>query len=144
MKYCPRCKTDKPLAVFGANKRKADGKQVYCIECRVEVNHDSYLRTKGKHNPKRRATSLACRQRNWDFVREYLSTHPCVDCGNNDLRVLEFDHVRGEKVDNISNLLQGFALQKLRDEVEKCDVRCANCHRIVTGERAGWRKSLPL
>jgi len=63
------------------------------------------------------------------FIREYLQSHPCVDCGNSDIRVLEFDHVRGEKKFCVG--MQGLmTIECLLEEIAKCDVRCANCHKI--------------
>lgn len=73
------------------------------------------------------------------MVYEYLETHPCVDCGNTDPRVLQFDHVTGVKVMPVSQMIvQGRAQQAIVDEIAKCEVRCANCHQIVTGLRGGW------
>ena len=74
-------------------------------------------------------------------VRAYLETHPCVDCGITDWRVLEFDHVRGEKYMDIAKLMRVSSnIDKLMEEIAKCDVRCANCHRLKTIERSGqWR-----
>jgi hypothetical protein len=75
-------------------------------------------------------------KRNRKFVDDYLKLHPCVDCGNDDVRVLEFDHVRGNKETNVSNIIRnGWKLERLISEIEKCEVRCCNCHRIVTIER---------
>lgn len=74
--------------------------------------------------------------RNRNFVREYLKGHPCVDCGNDNLVVLDFDHVREEKLANISKMVStGRSLSSLLREIEKCEVRCSNCHRIVTHQR---------
>jgi hypothetical protein len=74
----------------------------------------------------------------------YLSSHPCVDCGNTDIRVLEFDHVRGKKLGNISRMIgDGFSWKTIEAEIAKCEVRCANCHRIKTYERdKSWRFEL--
>jgi hypothetical protein len=60
-------------------------------------------------------------------VRGHLLTHPCVDCGETDLDVLEFDHREPRK----KKFLVGRAPTPLlaRREIEKCDIRCANCHR---------------
>lgn len=73
---------------------------------------------------------------NKNFVAEYLKNHFCVDCNNSDPIVLEFDHVRGIKFKNVCDLVRGgYPLKTLKNEIEKCDVRCANCHRIVTYNR---------
>jgi hypothetical protein len=81
------------------------------------------------------------RVRAQQFVLAYLVEHPCVDCENSDIRVLDFDHVRGEKRKGVSKMInQGFPTNTIAAEIEKCEVRCANCHRIVTAERGGfWR-----
>jgi hypothetical protein len=60
-----------------------------------------------------------------------------------DLRVLDFDHRPGaaERTDVMAMVKEGFSIAKLEEEIAKCDVRCRNCHAIVTLERAGdnWR-----
>jgi len=67
------------------------------------------------------------------YIAAYLSTHCCVDCGESDPIVLEFDHVTGHKRSNISKMVsQGTSLLALKHEIEKCVVRCANCHRRKT------------
>jgi hypothetical protein len=72
------------------------------------------------------------------YVAKYLSEHPCVDCGEDNPIVLEFDHVRGEKSYNVGWLInKNNSLNTLIGEVEKCDVRCANCHRIKTAKDFG-------
>ncbi len=72
----------------------------------------------------------------------YLLKHPCVDCGQTDIRVLEFDHVRGKSA-SITNLLKNTAMwETIEAEIAKCEVRCVNCHRIKTSERGGWWRHL--
>lgn len=88
---------------------------------------------------KRRVTAAwnaAARAADRAFLIEHLRTHPCVDCGEADIDVLEFDHVRGGKVANVSTLLG--QPRRLRLEVAKCDVRCANCHRRKTARENDW------
>jgi hypothetical protein len=73
-----------------------------------------------------------------------LLTHPCVDCGESDTIVLEFDHVIGEKKYNIADVIRsGRNWQSIIEEIEKCEVRCANCHRRATAKRGGnWNKHI--
>lgn len=92
---------------------------------------------KNKATIKRRAYLFMqkARKRNRDFIENHFLTHPCVDCGFNDPRALDFDHVRGEKEGNVSNMVcGGFSIKRIQAEIDKCEVRCANCHRIRTHE----------
>lgn len=76
-------------------------------------------------------------QKIWD----YLLDHPCTDCPEADPIVLEFDHVRGEKSANISQLVAVLASwETIAAEIEKCEVRCCNCHRRQTIKRLGGYK----
>ena len=65
-------------------------------------------------------------------VRWYKATKGCSDCGESDPIVLEFDHVRGEKLFTIGNAgpQKGriWSRMALWTEIQKCDVVCANCH----------------
>lgn len=81
------------------------------------------------------------RQRNREYILDHLYTHPCIDCGITDVRVLEFDHVRGIKFKELSKMMAGhYSIKKIQEEIDKCEVRCCNCHRIVTLERLGIDK----
>ena len=59
-------------------------------------------------------------------IKNYLASHPCVDCGITEIDVLEFDHVRGKKLFNIRSGVHSFT--ETQEEIAKCEVRCANCH----------------
>lgn len=81
-------------------------------------------------------TGARRRQQRRDVVATYKADHPCVDCGESDPVVLEFDHVRGTKLMNINDFVAGRGtLAQLAEEIEKCEVRCANCHRRITHKR---------
>jgi L-lysine 2,3-aminomutase len=78
--------------------------------------------------------------RDREFVGTYLASHPCLDCGEADTRVLDFDHV-GEKTRDVCEMvLRGLPVEALAAEIERCQVVCANCHRRRTATRAGWRR----
>lgn len=66
-----------------------------------------------------------------------------MDCGEADPIVLEFDHVRGEKADNISRMVHGTrSIAAIQAEIDKCEVVCANCHRRRTAETQEWDKAI--
>ena len=71
---------------------------------------------------------------------EYLSTHPCANCGETDPTVLEFHHDKGDKESEVSRLIGRGSLKKLKEEIEKTTVLCANCHRRLTADEKGWYK----
>lgn len=75
------------------------------------------------------------RDRNKRLLREYLQTRRCVDCSVSDIRVLEFDHLPGfEKVKDVARMVTGstYSWERILEEINKCEVVCANCHRIRT------------
>jgi hypothetical protein len=130
---CGRCRQDLPLEAFN---RLRDRRQYWCREC-----FRAYFRERGAlHLAQVRASSEARRERLRNFLRDYLATHPCSDCGETDIVVLEFDHVHG-KQRNVSELLAGGVPQEVFEaEIARCDVVCVNCHRWRTASRAGWSR----
>jgi hypothetical protein len=68
------------------------------------------------------------------WIAQYKTDHGCTDCGYNvHPAALDFDHVGTHKTKNVSKLR---TLKKVKKEIEQCELRCANCHRIVTYERS--------
>jgi hypothetical protein len=80
------------------------------------------------------------RGRNRAIVFYYLKAHPCVDCGERNPVVLEFDHLSSKK-NMISALVRWGSESRLKAEIEKCEVRCANCHRIKTAIQFSYWKT---
>jgi hypothetical protein len=67
---------------------------------------------------------------------EYFESHSCVDCGETDPVVLEFDHLRDKSFD-VGRKLIHTTWKTILDEIAKCEVVCANCHRRRTARRRG-------
>ena len=90
-----------------------------------------------------KANKEAAKQKSRDYIANYFATHCCADCGESDLVVLAFDHVRGMKRANVSDMVRdGLGLETIKAEIEKCDVVCYNCHSLRTQARSGayrWR-----
>ena len=74
------------------------------------------------------------------FLVEFLRERPCVDCGERDPIVLEFDHL-AEKEFAISAGLRGRRWDDVLREIDKCEVVCANCHRRRTAHRGGFARA---
>ncbi len=71
------------------------------------------------------------------YLLDFFQANPCVDCGERDPLVLEFDHLGDDKSFNIAKGIRDRSWQALLDEIAKCEVVCANCHRRRTVERRG-------
>jgi hypothetical protein len=71
-------------------------------------------------------------------ILSYKYLHPCKDCGITNPVVLEFDHIRGKKVDNISDMPGKYPWLDIIREIKKCDVVCANCHRLRTAKKSRY------
>ncbi len=82
------------------------------------------------------------RDKNAANLWEFLEKSSCKDCGTQDSRVLEFDHL-GDKKFNVSRAVSGStrSWNSIKKEIDKCEVVCANCHRIRTQERGNYKRN---
>jgi hypothetical protein len=79
---------------------------------------------------------------NKKYVDKVKSESGCVDCGETNHIVLDFDHVNGNKYKSVSAMVhEYYSVNAIQKEIDKCEVRCANCHRQVTHERRKKNKS---
>ncbi len=111
-----------------------------CRPCQSAYGKDHYRRNVEYYKAKARRRQKETVNGNKRWLLEYLLEHPCVDCGESDPLVLEFDHRDAStKVAAVSSLARsGYSLSAVKREVAACDVRCANCHRRRTHEQLGW------
>lgn len=121
MKKCNQC------LVFKLEEEFYKSTTYICKKCTIEENN--------KASMKRR---YAAQQ----YVFDYLKKHPCVDCGENNILTLEFDHKDPNlKLDNICLMIgDGKVVEKIQLELDKCEVRCANCHKIKTFKQQNWSR----
>lgn len=136
LKTCAKCKESKSIVDFHRMKRGYGGRGTYCKSCRKELDHAIYRGRSPQQDADRKARSTRNLLENRKAVYEYLLSHPCVDCGEANPVVLEFDHIQGKKA-CISELVgRKSSVRRIHAEIEKCEVRCANCHRIITARRS--------
>lgn len=103
------------------------------------------MRNREKHYAKVRQQKAVRLLEHRRLLAKYFSENPCVDCGETDIRCLEFDHRDpAKKRQGVAALVRsGMPWRTIMAEIEKCDVRCANCHRRRTGEMFGsWRQEV--
>lgn len=110
-KICSKCGKDLPLSAYHKNGFDAAGNQKYrgyCKECANALERERYQ--KKKHF----IDSQKCQ---------------CAKCGDTRTYVLDFHHKdKDEKEFTIGRLKKG-SLELIQNEINKCAVLCANCHR---------------
>jgi hypothetical protein len=125
---------------FAWRRRARGQRDNYCRPCRAEYHREHYLANKERYIASARQRKKAMLEERIEFLVAYLREHPCVDCGEEDPVVLEFDHLRDKKFP-ISKGLTDRNWQDVLDEIAKCDVVCANCHRRRTAKRGGFLRA---
>jgi hypothetical protein len=140
MKKCRECKGLKPDDEFSYRNQAAGSRHGICIACFGVYRRRHYLDNKAQYFERnnRNIRLRAGASNRW--LVDFLAEHPCIDCGETDPVVLEFDHIdRSTKRADVSILVQrGYSLAIIQAEIAKCVVRCANCHRRRTVTQLGW------
>jgi hypothetical protein len=136
LKKCCTCKQTKPLDAFNVLRRSKDGHQPSCRECNAAYHRSHWERHMAQIRERRDRRRAAAKA----FIIGYLKAHPCVDCGETDIVVLEFDHLRDKRA-NVSTLIGRSELWRIEEEIAKCDVVCCNCHRRRTARRGSWYRN---
>ena len=141
MRRCGRCGGEKPVEEFAWRREAKGQRDNYCRPCRADYKQEHYAANRQRYinaaqNRKREVIAERV-----GFLLEYFRDHPCLDCGETDPVVLEFDHLR-DKEFGISSGLRDRNRQSVLDEIAKCDVVCANCHRRRTAKRGGFIRAV--
>src|SRR6185437_10056341 len=132
-KYCRGCAQVRDIEDFNWKDKNAGLRQSKCRSCTIKSSQAHYKKNKQTYVDRAHSRNDRVYKNNTQLLHEYLSAHPCVDCGCNDFRVLEFDHIKGKKKGDISSMvINGYSWITILVEIAKCEVRCANCHRIKT------------
>jgi hypothetical protein len=103
------------------------------------VSRAHYWRDPQPYIAKARVNRQRNRDRNRVNKAKLLETLSCVDCGERDPILLEFDHRDGGvKIANVSRMMALHTWSTVLIEIAKCDIRCVNCHRRRTAQQFGW------
>lgn len=140
--YCRTCKKRVATHLMCKNGNKPPSR---CKACQRTLSHKHYLEHKHHYNTWNKRNRRIRVVENRRLLYMYLLVHPCIDCGEADPIVLEFDHRRPKiKYGNVGSLVAGgYAYSVILKEIAKCDVRCANCHNKRTAKQFNtWRYKL--
>lgn len=134
MKHCCFCKEEKTLEEFNKNSSKKDGLQSHCKKCTAIKAKEFYKKNKKKHIETITVRKKKTVVENQQLIMKFLSNSFCVDCGEKDPLVLEFDHKdRSQKTKELSAMIKsGTSWKTITLEIKKCEIRCANCHNRKT------------
>jgi hypothetical protein len=137
---CGRCRAHKPPHEFAWRRQSRGQRDNYCRPCRAAYKQEHYAANRDRYiaNAQRRKQAVVAERARHlvDFFRQ----HPCVDCGERDPIVLEFDHLRDKRFE-LSKGIRDRNWRDVLDEIAKCDVVCANCHRRRTALRVGFARA---
>lgn len=134
-KLCSKCNTFKNINCFAWRNKIKNILQVYCKKCRQEI--DKKVRNKSGFKERKNFNKSKISKRNSLYVINILIKSKCIDCGESDPIILEFDHIKDKKY-NISDLVYSGSIKKLQTEIDKCEIRCCNCHRRKSAKQFGW------
>tara|TARA_R110000851_G_scaffold78423_1_gene173043 strand:- start:21398 stop:21841 length:444 start_codon:yes stop_codon:yes gene_type:complete len=132
-KICNVCKKEKKIKDFSRNKK--------CKICHNKWQNEYYhKKNKTKHIKRVKENNRENKFMRQHKMMEYLTKHFCVDCGESDPVVLEFDHIEPEtkKKGGVSRLMttqSWISWSVIQEEIDKCEIRCANCHRRKTAKQ---------
>ncbi len=142
-KECRSCKERKPIAHFHKDRRSKDNLCGRCKACACQKSKTWRSNNRKKH----RAYSSTWQKENAERIKErehikrkavstvlakYLLEHPCARCGEEDIVVLDFHHVRGKSFSISHAYDKHVSIEELFEEISKCQILCSNCHRRKT------------
>lgn len=137
-KICTICKIQKTADNFNRKSTSKDGLQNVCRGCNSRRTKLHYEKNSEKIKQRTAVRKKVQKKILRDYIWSLLETNGCIDCGEKDPIVLEFDH-RNNKLNSVSRLIMNAVhLNVLKSEIEKCDIRCANCHKRKTAKDFNW------
>ena len=126
----------KSLDDFAWRRKDRGQRHNMCRPCHSDYHREHYLANKQRYIDQAAASKKRLLLERTRWLLEYFKEHPCTDCGETDPVVLEFDHL-GDKEFGIAQAVAYRSWQTILDEIAKCEVVCANCHRRRTARRRG-------
>lgn len=147
MKKCSKCFENKDESDYFYRDKKKGIRRIDCKECckeyRKNYSKKHYEKYKSEYIARAKIRNEKLKAERQKQIIEYLLDKSCEQCGESDIRVLDFDHKDPrDKKFNISKAInQGIEWELILKEIEKCQILCANCHRKRTSAQFNWYKN---
>lgn len=135
MRTCTKCKVEQPLENFGSKNKAKGQRNSWCRSCMADYQRSHYLENKAMYKARSAQRGRRLASERARLLIDFFAEHPCVDCGERDPVVLEFDHVR-DKTFDIGQAIGAASWVRIVREMQKCEVVCGNCHARRTARRA--------
>lgn len=127
-KVCTKCKRELPFDDFRWKNKSQNLKHSQCKECQKAQEKQHYQNSKERQQSVK-STAVFQKERNIMLV-EQVKGCGCKKCGEKRSYVLDFHHINAEdKINVIAHMIKSSGEKTLIEELAKCDVLCANCHR---------------
>ena len=142
MRKCCSCNKEKDESEFAFKNKEKGILQNQCKKCKRDYSKIHYSNNKESYIKRAKKNTPRYRREFKQKLYDYLTDKCCVDCKETDPIVLEFDHRDSDKKEyEISKMMNGIhCWESILKEINKCDIRCANCHRRKTFKQFGWSK----
>lgn len=150
MKICSKCLIEKDEKEFFWKDKKAGRLHAQCKLCyrehRKSYAAEHYSRYADQYRARAKERRIKIRRELQRNLLEYLREKSCAECGEFDIRVLEFDHIEPKtKNFGIAEAIRnGMKWRDILVELEMCQILCANCHKKRTAAQYGWFKALNI
>lgn len=127
-KQCIGCLETKEITHFTKQKNNADGTgfRSYCRDCYKKMRRKYYEKDPATHIARSRKTNKRLTKEFKTLKKQFK----CGECGEKDHRCLDFHHIDPtQKIKSVRNMFFRHGKEKAAQEIEKCTILCANCHR---------------
>lgn len=136
MKTCTKCGKQKCIEDFPWRNKKLGKKHSYCLTCNKTSLKKHYAENKESYLQRNRLKKIDNQRK----ILHYLTQNPCVQCGEQNPILLDFDHLEPKtKTKSVSQMVsEGWSWIKISKEIKKCQILCVRCHRLKTANQNGW------
>lgn len=129
VKLCRKCNQTKPVSEFAFRSKSSGTLMSACKSCHREYSRQHYRDNLSKYKTKAARWRKINVAANRDWIKDYKASNGCTYCDESEPAVLDLHHTDPSVKDNAVANLVVYSLDKIKHEVSKCIVVCANCHR---------------